>query len=474
MHSPSLTTMTMPSTVELLTSGGDARIELNSAGYNAYGCQATPDSQLISFSSSTATVISNTGFDCAQRFQHSLQEALQHTSADHVFAETRDKINTQLAHLCGLTEQTQLILSPSGTDVHGLVAQHLSHAHGATRLRIIMIDSNETGRGVAIALQHAQQSFAPELLSLPLRDNTGELLTDDVLNERLTAWVRQSAAIQQAVLVVLIDQSKTGLLAPNLQQLVSLHQQYQEFMTVLVDACQFRLAPVTLRAYLAQGFLVAITGSKFLTGPSFSAALLINNDLPLLASTHAPTQLNFGLLLRWQVALHEFKAFHALSTEAISTVISTFALRIRQRLHTDSIFTELPNTALDRHCLVPEPCWDQLPTIFSFVVNYATPPYLPLSANETRWLYQQLPHDNHTSTELMQRLPRCQLGQPVLIGQQHGITLSALRLSISARLIVNAAQSPQHTQQIIDDALLVLDKVAYLSHTLTSFPQLRS
>ncbi|MFZ4503991.1 MAG: hypothetical protein ACOYM1_08570 [Methylovulum sp.] len=473
MHSAPLTLL--PGTVELLTSGGDARIELNSAGYNAYGCQATPDSQLISFSSSTATVISTTGFDCAQRFQHSVQEALQYSSAAQVFAETSANISAQLTHLCGVTKQTQLILSPSGTDVHGLVAQHLIRIHH-TRLRIIMIDSNETGRGVAIALQHTQGSSAPELLSLPLRDNTGELLNNDFLNAMLDTWVRQAVAIQQPVLVVLIDQSKTGLLAPTLQNIVALHQQHQELMTVLVDACQFRLAPVTLRAYLAQGFLVAITGSKFLTGPSFSAALLINNDPQLLASTHTHThaQLNFGLLLRWQVALHEFNAFQALSNAAISNFITAFAIRIRQRLHTDSVFTELPNQALERHCLVPEPCWDQLPTIFSFVVNHSAPPHPPLSADETHWLYQQLPHDNDLSTELTQRLPRCQLGQPVFIGQQPGITLSALRISISARLIVTALQSPQHAQHIINDALLVLDKVAYLSHRLASVPQSRS
>jgi len=71
-------------------------------------------------------------------------------------------------------------------------------------------------------------------------------------------------------LVVLTDLSKTGLLAPSpacATRLKTLRQQ----LDVLVDACQFRLSPSTLRSYLEQGFMVAITGSKFLPGRRFVA-----------------------------------------------------------------------------------------------------------------------------------------------------------------------------------------------------------
>jgi selenocysteine lyase/cysteine desulfurase len=54
-----------------------------------------------------------------------------------------------------------------------------------------------------------------------------------------------------------------------------LRDRFGDRVEVLIDACQFRIAPATLAAYLAQGFLVAITGSKFLGGPTFSGALLV-------------------------------------------------------------------------------------------------------------------------------------------------------------------------------------------------------
>ena len=40
-----------------------------------------------------------------------------------------------------------------------------------------------------------------------------------------------------------------------------------------------RVSPHTLRAYLAHGFCVALTGSKFVAGPPFSGALLVPRTL---------------------------------------------------------------------------------------------------------------------------------------------------------------------------------------------------
>jgi hypothetical protein len=77
------------------------------------------------------------------------------------------------------------------------------------------------------------------------------------------------------VLLVLADVSKTGLIAPSLACVTALQRRWPDALDILVDACQFRLAPATLRAYLIHNFMIALTGSKFLTGPTFSGALLI-------------------------------------------------------------------------------------------------------------------------------------------------------------------------------------------------------
>ncbi|SAY46840.1 hypothetical protein KRIGEM_03199 [Komagataeibacter rhaeticus] len=43
----------------------------------------------------------------------------------------------------------------------------------------------------------------------------------------------------------------------------------------VVDACQARLDPLRVRAYLDMGWMVMVTGSKFCTGPPFCGALLL-------------------------------------------------------------------------------------------------------------------------------------------------------------------------------------------------------
>src|SRR5258705_3622164 len=48
-----------------LTQGGDARITLSSVGVNLYGCPPRPDTSLIAFGSSTASVVSGPGFRAA-------------------------------------------------------------------------------------------------------------------------------------------------------------------------------------------------------------------------------------------------------------------------------------------------------------------------------------------------------------------------------------------------------------------------
>ena len=76
-------------------------------------------------------------------------------------------------------------------------------------------------------------------------------------------------------LLVLTDVSTTGLLAPSPACALRLRATFGYRLHVLVDACQFRIAPATLCGNLMHGFMVAITGSKFVTGPAFCDALLL-------------------------------------------------------------------------------------------------------------------------------------------------------------------------------------------------------
>ncbi|MDP2903103.1 MAG: hypothetical protein Q8N96_08340 [Methylovulum sp.] len=485
----------LPITTQLLTAGGDARIALDVlSGLNAYGCRPYPDQELLDYGSSTASAISTAGYDCAGQLRQRLLAAINCASSALVYTREIGRVRMELLQLCGLPDSTRVIFSPSGTDVHSIAAQYAGS--GATLpARIVMIEANETGRGVAAALDGSRLaenlgSHAPEMMPVSVRLDDGNPRPQAEIDAEVESLVSTALASGQRVLLILIDQSKTGLIAPSPRCVMALHHRFQDKIDVLVDACQFRIAPPTLRAYLEQGFMIALTGSKFLTGPSFSAALLISPQTAkqlqrrpfpaaLIACSiradwpsnwtmpeHLAQTANFGLLLRWEAALQELRLFCGLSQAFIIGFLHAFESAVQQRLNDDPFFEPLPVLKLDRRPLIAANNWDHLQTIFPFLLYHADAERTPLNAEETLQIYQQLPiHLNGTFASPIAAL-RCQLGQPVSCGKRNNSTVSALRLCVSARLIVKAAADNDNGTAVIADALAVLDKTTLLIQSL--------
>jgi len=491
----------LPSTAVLLTTGGDARIAVDAAsGLNLYGCRPYPDPALLAYGSSTASVISTAGYNCANQLRERLQEAIRSASPAAVYAHEIGRIRKELLRLSELPDSTEVIFSPSGTDAHSIAAQYAGSG-ASMPARIVMIESNETGRGVAAALDgsrlaESRGAQTPELVPVPIRLSDGSLRPQTDIDAEVAALVCEALALKRRVLLILIDQSKTGLIAPSPGCVLALQHRFQDNIDVLVDACQFRLAPSTLRAYLEHGFMIALTGSKFLTGPSFSAALLVPPQMaqrlsarpfpPALAASTARANwpaswalpgyfaqtANFGLLLRWEAALQELRTFRSIPQALIVSFFEDFASVIQRRLNNDPFFAPLPVHGLDRHPLAADN-WDHLQTIFPFLLYHADAGRTPLSAEETLSIYRQLPIQLDEfrlfDTEAFDKpaaAMRCQLGQPVACGMRNGVALSALRLCLSTRLVVKAATDGDNGADAIDSALAVLDKTALLIRSL--------
>ena len=238
--------------------------------------------------------------------------------------------------------------------------------------------------------------------------------------------------------------------------------------------------------------MVALTGSKFLTGPTFSGALLVPRTLarrlktqPLppalgaysaradwpqgwVAARPLPDIANYGLLLRWEAALDELRAFRTIPDHEVSALLSDFARAVETRLATDPAFERLPVPALDRRPLVDAGSWDEIPTIFPFLLRGASRRLL--RREETARVYSALAQDQSElggsrSTAAL----RCQVGQPVPCGHRGGVPVSALRLCASARLVVEAASGrAAGAGAVIARAMAVLDKAACLATAATS------
>lgn len=433
-------------TAEWLVAGGDARIVPDPlSGLNKYGCTVMPDPDVLAFGSSTASTISQAGFIAADQLRERLLQASAFESFEVLFRREMQRIRCEL--LSDLADlPVQLLFAASGTDAHALAARCVASAH---LLRVIMVEENETGSGVKSALS----ALACVIDLVSLRTHEGALRAPDEVDAEVVSLVNHAEALGQRVLLIMVDQSKTGLIAPSPVCAARLHQ--RDAVAVLVDACQFRIAPETLRAYLQQGFMLALTGSKFVSGPSFSGALLLPENFDAVVSD----EVNFGLLLRWEAALVEWRRFRALPQADVLTCLEAFAGAIHHRLATDASFEPLSVPQLDRRPLLEGGNWDSIQTIFPFLLYRfdASGNKILLERDQVSHIYRQMQGG------------RFQLGQPVVCGVREGVEVSALRLCVSARQISDAVEEGG-VFSLVADAMAALDMVSSLIRQVNRKP----
>lgn len=468
-------------TAALLVSGGDERIVLDAVtGQSRYGCSPVPDADMAALGSSTATNISAAAFAAADALRASCADQLRSEEAHIVYAREIERQRVALLDYCGFTPANgiDVVLAASGTDIH-LLAAALCQPRST-----VLISACETGSGVPLALQgrHFNQYTAcGESVTAGVaigdwhgtthfvasREADGSLRAAQAVDADYADIVASSAASGGPVLLALTDVSKTGMIAPGIASVQALRAKFPGQLDVLVDGCQFRLAPATVRAYLAQGFMVALTGSKFMTGPTFCGALLIPpglverkcgkrvpNALPdalaaysaagdwpqrYAAGSALPAVANFGLLLRWEAALSEIARFAAVEESARLDYLRRFGDGIKTLLSSTECVEVLPVAAIDRGALGVVAGWDAEQTIFPFLLKDADGRIL--SCEKTLAIYRRLQSEGQDGR-------RFQLGQPVMCGQRDGQPVSALRFCASARMVADACGGRQRSDVV--------------------------
>ncbi len=487
-----------PSTAELLTSGGDARIAVDPAtGKNSYDCSPFPDPSLLAFGSSTATGISELGFAGADRVRRELLHSLGTESCSLVYRRAFDRVRTDLLELCGISDLLGLdiVFAPSGTELHGICADLVRGAE-ASPIRVVMVDGAETGSGVPAVLG---AGGAAEVVTVPARGADGTPRPSSEVDAEFESAVQEAALRGQRVLLIMVDVSKTGLIIPSPACASRLQATNPNLVSVLVDACQFRIGIATLRAYLEHDFLVALTGSKFVGGPTFSGALLLPartaerfHANPLSASVRASSYrsdwprhwlaawnldrpANVGLLLRWSAALEELRAFRKLPEPVVAEFIRSFAKALKRQFLIEPLLEVLPIAALDRSPLVTGNSWDHLPTIFPFILlaPSGAGQWAPASREWTQQVQRGLGagvggHSAaHEQPAGHSEANRFQIGQPVQCGNPRGGPAFALRISLSARLLVEACTGDDDSSaRVTASALAALRKAALLAEKL--------
>nr|WP_321984093.1 hypothetical protein [uncultured Lichenicoccus sp.] len=516
----------------LMGQGGDQRLAVDPAtGLNHYGCSHRPRPWAITFASSTASSLSERGFRGAEVARLRLAAAAFCGHADAALATEAQAVREAIGAHFGLRDDartvgSEVVLAASGTDCE-LLALALAGSSGAAGNGVsnILMAPEETGTGVPLAA--AGRHFADDtsgrqrvrkgdpvagfgtdtrVLSVAIRGGGGGLRhATDIAEDCLRlAWAEHAAG--RHVLLHLLDLSKTGLLAPSPAALddmqggerfdVSLQS---ERLDVVVDACQARIDPGHVRDYLARGWMVMITGSKFFTGPPFCGALLLprgvaqrlqagalpaglaaysnRNDWPaqVPATQHLPDAVNHGMVLRWHAALAEMQAFQAVPEEQLLQRLVRFLGEARAAIdaHPD---LELVEVAPPQR--KPGASWDRLQTILSFMIlgPSGDGDRLPLPLERARRLYRWLNADVSPAlpgraTPAERALARllCHVGQPVPVAHEAlgGAQAGALRISAGARVVSGEPShgglgSDDRIAREIADMRRVLDKITLL------------
>jgi hypothetical protein len=480
----------------LLASGGDERLALDPVnGLNLYGHGPTPRPGDLAMGSSTASTISARAYRALAASHAVLAERVRRDGDLAAYRTEVAALRGRLRALLGLAgrkAQADIIFSPSGTDLHLLATAVLAGSSGS--LLTITLEGSETGSGVATAaagrhfMRHAPDGTSVEKgmplgvehqsPALAVRDGAGGLVSAMDIELQLETMIGAAIRAGRDCLLVIGDVTKTGLIAPGLGTVFRLKARYGDRLWIMVDACQLRISPETIRAYLARGMMVAITGSKFMGGPVFSGALLCPPSVsqrlsasatPLALSAYVgqddvpegwsmrndlPWRANLGLLLRWQAALFEWEQLGTLGDDEVAQAIHSFAAAVDRRLARDVAFEPLETRPLDRGALYGSQHHgneiDATPSIFPFLLvrrDKAGRPSGFLDRDETR-----LVHDLLAAGKMAGRNIR--LGQPVACGIRDGMLVSALRLCLSAPMIVDACGQAGGLKALVDDAML--------------------
>jgi hypothetical protein len=509
--------------------GGDVRLGIDPiTGLNGYGCSHRPRPWAVTFASSTASSSSERGFLGAEAARRRMIAASFAESAGASVTCEAEQVRQALAQHFLLPPQTAVVLAASGTDSE-LIALALAAAAEDRPITNILLAPEETGSGVPLAargrhfaIDTARGASVPKgeivpgfrgdtsLVPIAVRQPDGGVRSAAEVDADCAAAVATAIAGGQRPVLHILDVSKTGLRAPSMGCAAALGAQYGEAMDVIVDACQTRLNPGTVRDYIARGWIVQITGSKFFTGPPFSGALLAPARVAArLAVRPLPEGLalysgraewpssqrglerllpdgNHGLVMRWQAALAEMQAFAEVPAARRRAVLHRFVG------HVDRCIAETPGLVAVNHCPAGENLvdWDATETIRCFAICQTAPRTgdLPhgrldddfLDIAGARKVYVWLNADLCPALEsvvaaqdhgVLRR--RCHIGQPVAVAIK-GRQAAALRVSAGARLVSGEPSlahlhPDERLERELSDVTLLFRKVSLI---LAHFDQL--
>lgn len=509
----------------LMVEGGDARLHLiRNTHLNGYGCQPWPRPQEISFSSTTASTISQPAYFAADAAFQILSNSDSRRPLRHVFEELVEKVRQDIKALLELDAAAEVVLSPSGTDSE-LHALFLTNCALQKPITSVIVVADETGSGVNLAAsgRHFDSitsggrrvvkgepivGLATQALSVSVsaRNRNGHVRPRTEIDEDVHRCVAKAIDGSCGVALHVMDHSKTGVCHPSQECLLEIVSTYRNSVQIIVDACQTRLSQNRLKWYLDQECMILVTGSKFFTGPPFSGALIVPGSISArmgqvskfpdgladytsqfdwprawgAARSKLATSMNLGQILRWIAAIEEMRTYFEVPELLRKIALRESAAAISRSIDRYSNLQLLP--AVNTPSTNAEDADEfETQTIYPFLVMRGNRPF---SLTESRILYRMLNEDISgllrargitDRSELAAQL--CHIGQPVAVSDGAGGFAGALRLSVDARMVSRcwsntggflgadkALQSFSQVRIVLDKLQLLLEHFAKIKN----------
>lgn len=328
---------------------------------NQYGASPFPRSTL-GYAASTANDIS------ADAYAH-LEQVVAGWPAGGLpdattYRDALEQCRGRLRAAWEIGDEIDVVFAPSGTDLEYVALALAAESGPVTN---ILLGQDEVGSGCGLAATgryfasetalaaevekgRALAGLDAELVNIPVRDAAGRAQGSTAMAQAIAVVAERAIAAGRHALVHVVHGSKTGLILPELAAIDALRARFGDALSLVVDACQARIEPAQVRAYLARGAVVLLTGSKFIGGPPFSGFALMPAELrpaatlaPGLATVfrraewpagwsacdHLPEGANPGLLLRIEAALFELQRYRLLEPAARARVIAHFGHAVR-------------------------------------------------------------------------------------------------------------------------------------------------
>ncbi|NRD22875.1 hypothetical protein HNV10_06460 [Winogradskyella litoriviva] len=467
----------------LLMAGGDLRLNIDEVALlNKYGCRPFPRPDAFTFASSTATSVSNFAFDKTDKVRSILIKNSLKNGFKKTTNEFSELLKNNLKKIFKLNDACEIIFSPSGTDSSLQIAA-ITQITTDKEITHILVASDETGSGVSTALKgcHFENTSAlnypvkkgdkiegfrdVDVINIPFRDENGKLKTTAQLDAEVLNEITKTEQSGKHAVLHVMDHSKLGYQSPSKKMMEDLNKLNSPALQIIVDAAQLRLDATDIQNYLERGYMVAITGSKYFTGPPYCGALLLPESVNQLINaskkslpegltqyynhTDWPTSwfcskalsdgFNYGSYMRWNAAIVEMDRYYKTPILYRNMGIEMFCNFVDDSIKDASFLERLyDDEAKANSNDNNEFGIRNIRTIFPFFIRKNNK---VLPVDKVKELYMLLNSDlsdkfEGSSLEIIRlAAQKCHIGQAVNVKYGNDLQSAVLRISLGARVI---------------------------------------